>query len=286
MTKLDFAFLLAASVSSGSVAFDREAVVTQFEQPLGVESAKQHDEGFVPNVMGSHFRALQNEPDMPTIQSRLHVSRLLARDSYWTQLDRININSMHSTLCSSRTYVPSWWLPASVELRRAANFELVAKIACENRIPVYLLDAVVAHESGYKGWAMSPAGAMGMMQIMPGTAKSLGLVNPWDSIANIRAGARYLRQQLDRFGRVDLALAAYNAGPERRSLAMGYIPSIPETRNYVRIITTNWLRLTQLNRPDSMPVARAAAASTAVMASGYREVSLVTYDGTNAANPI
>lgn len=104
MTKLDFAFLLAASVSSGSVAFDREAVVTQFEQPLGVESAKQHDEGFVPNVMGSHFRALQNEPDMPTIQSRLHVSRLLARDSYWTQLDRININSMHSTLCSSRTY--------------------------------------------------------------------------------------------------------------------------------------------------------------------------------------
>ena len=133
---------------------------------------------------------------------------------------------------------------------------------------------------------MSPAGAMGMMQIMPGTAKSLGLVNPWDSIANIRAGARYLRQQLDRFGRVDLALAAYNAGPERRSLAMGYIPSIPETRNYVRIITTNWLRLTQLNRPDSMPVARAAAASTAVMASGYREVSLVTYDGTNAANPI
>lgn len=124
-----------------------------------------------------------------------------------------------------------------------------------------------------------------MMQIMPGTAKSLGLANPWDSAANMRAGARYLRQQLDRFGRVDLALAAYNAGPERRSLARGYVPAIPETLNYVRTITTNWLRLTELNRPDSTALARAAAASTAVRASGYREVSLTVYNGMNSENP-
>jgi soluble lytic murein transglycosylase-like protein len=159
-------------------------------------------------------------------------------------------------------------------------------IACENNLPVSLLDAVVAQESGYKPWAISGAGAIGMMQVMPGTARHLELWNPWDALANMRAGARYLRQQLDRFGRVDLALAAYNAGPERRSLTLGYIPAIPETRNYVRTITTNWLRLTQLNRPDSSELARAAAASTAVRASGYREVSLVTYDGTNSANPI
>lgn len=127
---------------------------------------------------------------------------------------------------------------------------------------------------------------MGMMQVMPGTARRLELWNPWDALANMRAGARYLRQQLDRFGRVDLALAAYNAGPERRSLTLGYIPAIPETRNYVRTITINWLRLTQLNRPDFVVIARAAAASTAVRASGYREVSLVTFDGTNSANPI
>lgn len=127
---------------------------------------------------------------------------------------------------------------------------------------------------------------MGMMQVMPGTARHLEIWSPWDAFANMRAGARYLRQQLDRFGCVDLALAAYNAGPERRSLAMGYIPAIRETRNYVRTITTNWLRLSQLKRPDSVALARAAAASTAVRASGYREVSLVTYDGMNDRPPL
>lgn len=183
-------------------------------------------------------------------------------------------------------YYPTWWLPPEIESRRAAYFGAMSDIACENGLPVNLLDAVIAQESGYKAWAVSDAGAMGMMQVMPGTAKHLELRNPWDALANMRAGARYLRQQLDRFGRVDLALAAYNAGPERRSLANGNVPAIPQTRNYVRTITTNWLRLTQLTRPDSNALTRAAAATTAVRASGFREVSLVTYDGMNAANPI
>jgi soluble lytic murein transglycosylase-like protein len=177
-------------------------------------------------------------------------------------------------------------LKPEVEIRRAAHFATMALTACEFGIPTNLLDAVISQESGYKGWAMSPAGAIGIMQIMPRTAKSLGLANPWDSVANMRAGARYLRQQLDRFGRVDLALAAYNAGPERRSLAQGYVPAIPETINYVRTITTNWARLAALSQPDSGASARAAAASVAVRASGYREVNLTVYDGMNSANPI
>lgn len=193
---------------------------------------------------------------------------------------------LNAPSCLGNGYLQTWWLPAEVERRRATYFEAMSQIACENGLPASLLDAVVAQESGYKAWAISGAGAMGMMQVMPGTARQLALFNPWDGIANMRAGARYLRQQLDRFGRVDLALAAYNAGPKRQSLAMGYIPAIPETRNYVRTITTNWLRLTQLNSPDSSALARATAASTAVRASGYREVSLVTYDGMNAENPI
>ena len=106
--------------------------------------------------------------------------------------------------CPAPGYSPTWWLKHEVEIRRAAHFAMMALTACEFGIPTNLLDAVISQESGYKGWAMSPAGAMGMMQIMPGTAKSLGLANPWDSVANMRAGARYLRQQLDRFGRVDL----------------------------------------------------------------------------------
>lgn len=188
--------------------------------------------------------------------------------------------------CYPEPYAPTWWLRPEVEVRRAAHFEFMASIACEAGIPVNLLDAVIAQESGYNEWALSPAGAKGIMQIMPETASRLHLTDPWNARANMRAGAAYLRQQLDRFGRVDLALAAYNAGPERRALALGHVPAIPETLSYVRSITTNWVRLTKLGRPDFGSLARATAATLAVRASGYREVSLTRYDGTNAAKPM
>lgn len=190
------------------------------------------------------------------------------------------------TLCFNSGYTPTWWLGPEVEARRAIHYEAMAQVACEYSIPLGLLDALIAQESGYQTFAVSKAGAIGIMQIMPGTARNLELRNPWDALANMRAGARYLRRQLARFGRVDLALAAYNAGPERRSLALGSIPAIPETRNYVQAITTNWVRLTKLESSNSTVAVRAMAANIAVRASGYREVSLVTYDGTNAANPI
>jgi soluble lytic murein transglycosylase-like protein len=104
-----------------------------------------------------------------------------------------------------------------------------------------------------------------MMQIMPGTAQSLGLNNPFDPIANMRAGARYLHQQIERFGRIDLALAAYNAGPEWRSLTVGYVPAIPETVRYVQTISRNWARLAAAPPANDLPVQRAIAASNAVL---------------------
>jgi soluble lytic murein transglycosylase-like protein len=75
---------------------------------------------------------------------------------------------------------------------------------------------------------------------MPGTAVGLG-VNRYDPLQNMRGGARYLRQQLDRFGQVNLALAAYNAGPSR--IRGGLVPRISETQTYVTDIITNWSRL-------------------------------------------
>lgn len=188
--------------------------------------------------------------------------------------------------CDDASYVPTWWLSRAAEARRAYHFDTVAKIACEHDIPTRLLDAVIAQESGYKPWAISSAGAMGIMQIMPGTARILGLANPFDPVANMQAGARYLRQQLDRFGRVDLALAAYNAGPERGSLRRGYVPAIPETLNYIRTITTNWARLAGLGNGRNEAIDRTFAALSAVRASGYRDVELIRYDGLNSANPM
>lgn len=99
-----------------------------------------------------------------------------------------------------------------------------------------LLAAVVRAESGFDPNALSSAGAIGLTQLMPATAGDLG-VDPHDPIENLRGGATYLREMLDRFGDIPTALAAYNAGPGRVSQAGG-IPDIPETTQYVdRVLT-------------------------------------------------
>ena len=99
-----------------------------------------------------------------------------------------------------------------------------------------LVDAVAWQESRYNPHAISTAGAIGVMQLMPGTARQLGVRNPHDAEQNVVGGTAYLRQQLERFGNdVPLALAAYNAGPGA-VIKYGGIPPYRETQNYVRQI--------------------------------------------------
>ena len=105
-----------------------------------------------------------------------------------------------------------------------------------------LLAALVWTESAFRPGAISSAGAIGLTQLMPGTAAELG-VDPRDPVANLFGGARYLRQQLDTFGRVDLALAAYNAGPGRVRRAGNAVPQIVETQLYVLRVLERWERL-------------------------------------------
>jgi soluble lytic murein transglycosylase-like protein len=113
--------------------------------------------------------------------------------------------------------------------------QALVEVAQANEISPYLLEAVVWQESRWNPAARSRAGAIGLAQLMPGTARDLG-VDPNDPLENLSGGARYLRQQLNRFdGNVEKALAAYNAGPGRVMTAGG-IPSIPETQAYVRAI--------------------------------------------------
>ncbi len=108
----------------------------------------------------------------------------------------------------------------------------IQQLAARFDLSPALLEAVVWQESRWRANAVSPAGARGLAQLMPGTAREMG-VDPDDPFANLEGGARYFRQQLDRFdGDIEKALAAYNAGPSRVIAANG-IPAIRETQLYV-----------------------------------------------------
>lgn len=142
--------------------------------------------------------------------------------------------------CFPSGYRPAGFLDSRIEYRRSGYYGMMSNIACEYGIPVGLFDAMIIRESGYDPGIYSPKNAFGLTQLMPSTAAGLG-VDRYDVEQNLRGGARYLRQQLDRFGQVHLALAAYNAGPGR--IRDGMLPRIAETQAYVDNVLMNWQRL-------------------------------------------
>ena len=113
--------------------------------------------------------------------------------------------------------------------------EHIRAAAEKYRLPEALLLAVMAVESNYDHRALSEKGAMGLMQLMPATAKDMYVSDAWDPAQNIDGGARYLRVLANQYeGDMVKTLAAYNAGPEAVRRAGGGVPNIPETQEYVR----------------------------------------------------
>jgi soluble lytic murein transglycosylase len=109
---------------------------------------------------------------------------------------------------------------------------LILQSARNHRLEPALVKAVIAAESNFEPKAVSRAGAQGLMQLMPGTARDMGVGNPFHPGQNVEGGTRYLRDMLDRFGDLEIALAAYNAGPEAVDRYSG-VPPFPETLDYV-----------------------------------------------------
>lgn len=117
---------------------------------------------------------------------------------------------------------------------------IVQTAAQRNHLDPALLDAVIGQESGFRPDVVSGAGAIGLMQLMPSTARELGVSDPFDPAQNVEGGAKYLRSLLDRYdGRLDLALAAYNAGPGAVD-HFGGVPPYKETQEYVSSIMSGY----------------------------------------------
>ena len=140
--------------------------------------------------------------------------------------------SSKQTTLAFRAVVPGY--------REAIYLPLIREAESRHRLPPRLLQALIWAESRFNPLAVSPAGAAGLAQLMPATARELGVANRHDPQENIEGGARYLRQMLDRFESVHLALAAYNAGPGAVTKAGG-IPRNRETPGYVRSVLERWM---------------------------------------------
>lgn len=115
---------------------------------------------------------------------------------------------------------------------------IIDEMANKYGVPASLITKVIETESNFDVKAVSPSGAMGLMQLMPKTAEGLGVKDAFNPRDNIEGGVKYLSQMLKRYGNVSLALAAYNAGPGNVD-KYGGIPPFKETQNYVRKILNN-----------------------------------------------
>ena len=145
------------------------------------------------------------------------------------------------------------YLRLAPRLSRKALEQAIARYSRQQRLDPALIRAVIKAESDFNPRALSKAGAMGLMQLMPNTAAAWNVRDPYNPLDNIRGGARHLRYLLDRFyGNLPLALAAYNAG-ESRVEQHQRIPPIRETRRYVRKVL-GFYRAYLSHKPSASPL--------------------------------
>ena len=134
-------------------------------------------------------------------------------------------------------------LQKTSKIKNQKYSEIIEKASKNYAVPKELIDSVIRQESNYNPFSISHKGAMGLMQLMPQTAKQLNVSNPFSPEENIMAGTEYLKKMLNQYdGDLLKALAAYNAGPKALRVYNDKIPPYKETQNYVKKVVENYLR--------------------------------------------
>lgn len=167
--------------------------------------------------------------------------------------------------------VPPPGKPMPVHARKTAYSGIVEEKAKKHNVDPKLVKSVIRAESNWNHRAVSPKGAMGLMQLMPQTANLMGVNNPFDPEQNIEGGVKYLRHLLTRFeGNLTLAIAAYNAGPMRVE-RKGGVPSIPETVTYVQRVIGDYTGVAPL---ASLPLMNGPKSATRIYKVVLRDGSI------------
>ncbi|WP_431029249.1 lytic transglycosylase domain-containing protein [Lysinibacillus sp. LZ02] len=229
---------------------DIQALRTLMEiQTIQSIGGSNNETNSVLNSNSSAFSSLIEEllASASTEQSS-QLSNLLGSVSESSAEQKNVANYLQSLIYEGQLNVPQSVLEAlsvstpttSVGASHTNYKEVIEAAAAKYNIPTKLIESVIKQESGFKPNAISSAGAIGLMQLMPSTAKFLGVTDATDPTQNIMGGTKYLRQMLDKFnGDISLALAAYNAGPGNVSKYNG-IPPFKETQNYVKKILNSY----------------------------------------------